>query len=120
VLNQKGLPRTEIDSGYSSYPRERVRQAGVNKAATIPLLTLVKSREFASVGSAYLAPPGSFVYLHRVIMVLSLYSGSTLARRVTFDSSRRQDWPPSLKRVVDEVFRLGRLTGPLPAGPMID
>ncbi len=85
------------------------------------LFALVRSPEFGAVGPEYLAPPGTFAHAgHRVIMTLNVYAGSTLARRVTFDSSRKKDWPAPLRRAFDEIIRLGQATGPLPVGPFID
>jgi hypothetical protein len=39
---------------------------------------------------------------------------------VTFDSSRKKDWPTPLRRAFDEIIRLGQATGPLPVGPFFD
>ncbi len=120
LLNQKGIPRKEIEDEYAFYPRERSRQVNVDLRRTDALFALVRSPEFAAVGPEYLAPPGTFAYAgHRVIMTLRVYAGSTLARRVTFDSSRKKDWPAALRRVFDESIRLGEATGPLPVGPFI-
>jgi hypothetical protein len=121
LLNQKGMPRKEIESSYVSYPREKSRQAKVDRRRSDALFALVRSPEFAAVGPEYLASPGTFAYAgHRVIMTLHVYTGSMLARRVMFDSSRKTDWPPPLRRAFDEVTMLGQATGPLPVGPFID
>ncbi len=120
LLNQKGIPRKEIEQGFAFYPRERSRQVKVNHQRSDTLFALVRSPEFAAVGPEYLASPGTFAYAgHRVIMTLS-YAGSTRARQVTFDSSRKKDWPASLRRAFDECIRLGQATGPLPVGPFIE
>jgi len=121
LLNQKGIPRKEIEEGYAFYPRKRSRQVKVDLRRTYALFALVRSPEFAAVGPEYLAPPGTFAYAgHRVIMTLSVYAGSTRARRVTFDSSRKKDWPAPLRRAFDQSIQLGQATGPLPVGPFIE
>ncbi len=120
LLNQRRILRKEIEDGYAFYPRERSRQVKVDLRKIDVFFALVRSPEFAAVGSEYLAPPGTFAYAgHRVIMTLSVYAGSTRGRRVTFDSSRKEDWPAPLRRVFDESIRLGQTTGPLPVGPFI-
>lgn len=121
LLNQKGISRQAIGSSYVFYPRERFRQASVERGRTEILFALVRSPQFAAVGPEYLASPGTFAHAgHRVIMSLDLSAGSTLARGVTFDSSRKGDWPAPLRRAVNEITRLGQATGPLPIGPAID
>lgn len=121
LLNQKGIPRKEIESSYGAYPREKSRRTMVDRRRGDVLFALVRSSEFAAVAPEYLASPGTFAYAgHRVILTLSAYAGSALARRVTFDTSRKADWPAPLRRAVDEITQLGAATGPLPVGPFID
>jgi len=120
-LNQRGIPRKEIESSYASYPRERSRLTTVEPRRAAALLGIMRSPEFAAVGSEYLAPQGTFAYAgHRVIMTIGAYACSSLARHVTFDSSRKPNWPTPLQRAFDEVIRLGQATGPFPVGPFID
>ena len=121
TLNEIGVTRQEIEGRYVLYPRERLREVRVDRGRSDVLFALVRSPQFAAVGPEYLASPGTFAYAgHRVVMTLTLYTGSTQARRVAFDTSRTEDWPAPLHRAFDEIIGLGRTAGPLPVGPLIE
>jgi hypothetical protein len=121
LLNQKGVPQEEIKSGFGGYPNEKVREARVSRATAEQLFSLLESRKFAAVGPRYVAPKGTFASAgHAVVMTLTLSNHGPTVRTITFDSSRKADWPGSLRQAVDQIFRLAETTGPLPVGPYIE
>ena len=123
VLNQKGIDRRTIESGFVHYPDDKFWEHRIKEEALVGFFDRVNSAGFARMHQEYVASPGTFEYYgHEVIWVLTLKDAEgKVIQQIRAGSSRRNDWPPALRETLDQIVVIAEAGGShLPTGPLLD
>ncbi len=122
TLNQKGVSRADIESGFAGYPTEKFNEFPQEPDNVRDLFILLEKPEFPALGDEYRAPEGSFArHGHCVVMTLTVFSGATEVKKVIFDTSRQTDLPEVLNQTWNKLHEVAKAAGVVfPKGPFLD
>jgi hypothetical protein len=96
----------DIATQWTAYPEEREWDHVLSPDETEQLFALANHRRFNGVEREYLAPPGAATSRDAAIVYrLTTFERGEVRKQVTFDDSRRVEWPVPLAALVGALLQ---------------